>query len=50
MFIDITIILLIVSFVLAVKSARKLNDKPSIKDVKRSLDKDRVIYHSSSES
>lgn len=49
MFINITIILFLISFVLAVKSARKLNEKPSVKNVKRSLDKDRVIYHSSSE-
>jgi hypothetical protein len=49
MFINITILLLILSLVLAIKSARKINEKPSVKNVKKSLDKDRIIFQSSSE-
>jgi hypothetical protein len=49
MFILITIGLFIISFILAVKSARKINEKPSVRNVKKGLDKSRVIYHSSSE-
>jgi len=49
MFINITILLLMLSFFLAVGSARKINEKPSIKNVKKSLDKSRIIFHSSSE-
>jgi uncharacterized membrane protein len=48
MFILILVVLFIISFVLALKSAKNVNEKPAIKDVKRSLDKDRVIFHSRS--
>ena len=48
MFLIVIIILLIISFVLALKSMKGLNEKPGIKTVKRSLDKDRVIFHSRS--
>lgn len=53
MFLAIVIILFIVSFLLALKSLKTVNEKPQIKDVKKSLDKNRVIFqsqnHSSSE-
>jgi len=51
MFIQITIVLFIVSFLLALKSMRKINEKPEIESVKKSLDKNKVIFqsHSSSE-
>jgi hypothetical protein len=51
MFIAISISLLIVSFLLALRSLKTFNEKPDIKDVKKSLDKDRIIFqsHSSSE-
>lgn len=48
MFIFIALILLAVSFILAVRSLKTVNEKPEIKDVKKSLDKDRIIYHSQS--
>jgi hypothetical protein len=50
MFIAIIIVILLISFVLALKSLRSLNEKPGIKEVKKSLDKDRVIYHSRASS
>lgn len=53
MFLAIVIILFIVSFLLALKSLRTVNEKPEVKDVKKSLDKNKVIFqsldHSSSE-
>lgn len=51
MFIFVVLIIFIISFLLALKSARTINEKPETKDVKKSLDKDRVIFqsHSSSE-
>jgi hypothetical protein len=45
MFIPIVLILLLVSFILALSSAAKVNEKPEVKDVKKSLDKSRVIFH-----
>lgn len=48
MFLDITVLLLAFSFLLAIRSARKLNEKPSVKNVKRGLDKSKIISHSSS--
>lgn len=48
MFIIIVLILLIVSFILALRSVKTVNEKPEVKDVKKSLDKDRIIYHSQS--
>ena len=48
MFIIIVLILLIVSFLLALRSVKTVNEKPEVKDVKKSLDKDRIIYHSQS--
>jgi hypothetical protein len=50
MFIFAVIVIFIIAFVLALKSLKTLNEKPGIKAVKRSLDKDRVIYHSRSSS
>ena len=48
MFIIIVLLLLIVSFILALRSVKTVNEKPEVKDVKKSLDKDRIIYHSQS--
>lgn len=50
MFLGVILILLVVSFLLALRSTRTVNQKPEVKDVKRSLDKDRVIYHGHSSS
>lgn len=46
MFWIIVILLLVLSFILALKSLKTLNEKPKIGHVKKSLDKNRVIYHS----
>ncbi len=48
MFVTITVLLFILSFILALRSAAKLGEKPSIKNVKKSIDKDKIIFHSSS--
>jgi hypothetical protein len=50
MFIFAVLIIFIVSFLLAIKSMRTINEKPETRDVKKSLDKDRVIFqgHASS--
>lgn len=48
MFGAIVIFLFIVSFTLAVKSVRKIGEKPSVGDVKKSLDKHRVIFQTHS--
>ena len=50
MFIIAILIIFIVSFILALRSLRTLNEKPGIKAIKRSLDKNRVIYHARSSS
>ena len=50
MFLTIVIILFIISFLLALKSLKTVNEKPEIKDVKKSLDKNRVIFHSENHS
>jgi hypothetical protein len=50
MFWLIVALLLVVSFLLALKSLKTLNEKPKIGFVKKSLDKDRVIYHSRASS
>lgn len=50
MFILITVILFIISFILALRSLRTVNEKPGIGAVKKSLDKDRVIFHAHSSS
>ncbi|MEK7551304.1 MAG: hypothetical protein AAB532_01780 [Patescibacteria group bacterium] len=49
MIIVVTLVILLISFILALFSLKSLNEKPGIKDVKKSLDKERVIYrgHSS---
>lgn len=49
MIVVIALIILFISFILALFSLKSLNEKPGIKDVKKSLDKERVIYrgHSS---
>ncbi len=49
MFFYITLLLIIISFLGALKSARKINEKPLVKNVKKGLDKSKIIYHSSSE-
>jgi hypothetical protein len=46
MFIFAIFILLIISFILALGSLKSINKKPGIKEIKKSLDKDRIIYHS----
>lgn len=50
MFILIVILLFIVSLLLSFRSLKTLNDKPGVGEVKKSLDKDRIIFkgHSSS--
>lgn len=50
MFIQITLGLFLISFLMALRSLRTVNEKPGIKDVKKSLDKNRIIYHSQSSS
>lgn len=49
MIIVVALVILLISFILALFSLKSLNEKPGIKDVKKSLDKERVIYrgHSS---
>jgi len=49
MIIAIILVILLISFILALYSLKSLNEKPGIKEVKKSLDKERVIYrgHSS---
>ena len=44
MIIVIVLVILLISFLLALYSLKNLNEKPGIKDVKKSLDKERVIY------
>jgi hypothetical protein len=46
MFWIIVLLLFIVSFLLALRALKTLNEKPKIGLIKKSLDKDRVIYHS----
>lgn len=51
MFLQIIIVLVVISILLAVRSLTKINEKPGIKEVKKSLDKSRIIFwadHSSS--
>lgn len=50
MFIQIVVVLFIISFFWALKSVKTVNEKPEVKDVKKSLDKNRVIFHSHSSS
>ena len=50
MFYIVLFIILLISFLLALKSAKNLNEKPAIKEVKKSLDKDRVIFQNHSSS
>lgn len=50
MFITAIFVILIISFLLSLKALRNLNDKPKISAVKRSLDKNRVIFKSHSSS
>jgi len=49
MIIPIILTILLISFILALYSLKSLNEKPGIKEIKKSLDKERVIYrgHSS---
>jgi len=50
MFENIIIVLFLISFFLAINSARKIGEKPKIGDVKKSLDKHRVIFKGQSSS
>lgn len=45
MFIAIILILLLISFLFSFKSLKTINEKPETKEVKKSLDKQRVIFH-----
>ncbi len=49
MIVAIILVILLISFILALYSLKSLNEKPGIKEIKKSLDKERVIYrgHSS---
>ncbi len=47
MFFIVVAIIFLLSFVLALRSLKSLNDKPKMGHVKKSLDKHRVIYQSS---
>lgn len=51
MFIFIVIILFVISFLLSLRSLKTFNEKPEIGDIKKSLDKDKIVFqsHSSSE-
>ena len=50
MFIIAIIVLLITAFILALWSLKNLNQKPGIKAIKKSLDKNRVVFHSRASS
>lgn len=50
MFIFIVLIILATSFILALKSLKTVDEKPEVSDVKKSLDKNKVIFKSHSES
>lgn len=50
MFIEIILVLFLISFLMALRSLKTINDKPGIKDVKKSLDKNKIIYRSQSSS
>lgn len=50
MFLIALVIILIISFLLALKSLRTIDEKPGIGAVKKSLDKHRVIFKSHSSS
>lgn len=48
MFIQIVTVLFLISFLMALRSLKTVNEKPKIKEVKKSLDKNKIIYHSKS--
>lgn len=48
MFIQIVIVLFLISFLMALRSLKTVNEKPKIKEVKKSLDKNKILYHSKS--
>ena len=48
MFLIIVVILLLIAFLLALRSLKTLNEKPLIKHIKKNLDKNRIIFHSHS--
>ena len=50
MFLQVVFVLFIISFLLALKSLGSVNEKPKVEDVKKNLDKNRVIFHSQSSS
>lgn len=50
MFSQIVIILFLISFLMALRSLRTINEKPKVGDVKKSLDKNKIIFHSQSSS
>lgn len=48
MFIQIVAVLFLISFLMALRALKNVNEKPKIKEVKKSLDKNRIIFHSKS--
>lgn len=50
MFLAIVFLLIIISFLMALRALRSLNENPKMGHVKKSLDKNRVIYHSRTSS
>jgi hypothetical protein len=50
MFLGIVVLLFIISFVLALRALKFLDEKPKMGHVKKSLDKNRVIYDSRTSS
>jgi hypothetical protein len=48
LFFIVTAVIFLISFLLALRSLKSLNEKPKMGDVKKSLDKHRIIYHSHS--
>lgn len=45
LFFAVLVLLLIVSILLAMRSLKKINERPQIEEVKKSLDKHRIIFH-----
>lgn len=50
MFIYITLIIAVISFVLAVRSLRGINEKPDMEHLRKKLNKNKIIFKSYSDS
>lgn len=50
MFIFAVILIFIVSFILALRSVKTIGDKPKVTEVKKSIDKDRIVFQTHSSS